>query len=37
MVKHTLAVRRLLPMNSFNVFDHFVGLALEGLKEASMT
>ena len=37
MVKHTLAVRRLLPMNCFNVFDHFVGLALEGLKEASMT
>ena len=28
MVKHTQAVRRLLP----SVFDHFVGLALKGLK-----
>ena len=34
MVKHTQAIRRLLPMNYLSVFDHFVGLALKGLKQA---
>ena len=32
MVKHTQIVRRLLPTNCLRVFDHFVGLALKGLK-----
>ena len=32
MVKHTQAIRWQLPINCLNVFDHFVGLALEGLK-----
>ena len=31
MVKHTQTIRRLLPTNCLNVFDHFVGLALKGL------
>ena len=35
MVKHTQAItqaiRRLLPTNCLNVFDHFWGLALKGL------
>ena len=34
MVKHTQTIRRLLPTNCLSVFDYFVGLALEGLKEA---
>ena len=29
---NTQTVRRLLPTNCLNVFDHFVGLALKGLK-----
>ena len=33
MVKHTQTIRRLLPMNCLTVFDHFVELALEGLRE----
>ena len=33
MVKHTLTIRRLLPWNCLSVFDHFVGLTLEGLKQ----
>ena len=33
MVKHTKTIRRLLPKNCLRVFDHFVGLALKGLKE----
>ena len=33
MVKQTQAICRLLPANSLNVFDHFVGLALKGLSE----
>ena len=33
MVKHTQTIRRLLPTNCLSVFDHFVGLALKGLKE----
>ena len=32
MVKHTQTIRRLFAMNSLSVFDHFVGLALKGLK-----
>ena len=31
MVKHTQRIRRLLPTNYLNVFDHFVGLAFKGL------
>ena len=31
MVKHTKKIRRLLPTNYLSVFDHFVGLALNGL------
>ena len=33
MVKHTQTIRRLLPWNCLSVFDHFVGLALEVLKQ----
>ena len=33
MVKHTQTIRWLLPWNCLSVFDHFVGLALEGLKQ----
>ena len=32
MVKHTQTIRRLLPTNCLNVLDHFVGLALTGLR-----
>ena len=32
-VKHTQTIRRLLPTNCLSVFDHFVGLALKGLRE----
>ena len=31
MVEYTQTIRRLLPMNCLSVFDHFAGLALEGL------
>ena len=31
-VKHTQAIRRQLPTNCLSVFDHYVGLALKGLK-----
>ena len=31
MVKHIQTIRRLLPKNSLNVFDHFVKLAIKGL------
>ena len=31
MVKHIQSIRRLLPKNSLNVFDHFVKLAIKGL------
>ena len=34
MVKHTQAIRR-LPTNCLSVFDHFVGLAVRGLKSAT--
>ena len=36
MVKHTQTICRLLPTNCFSVSDHFVGLALKGLR-ASQT
>ena len=32
MVKHNETIRRLLPTNCLSVLDHFVGLALKGLK-----
>ena len=32
MIKHTQTIRRLLPTNGLSVFDHFVGMALKGLK-----
>ena len=32
MIKHTQTIRRLLPTNCLSVFDHFVGLALKGLR-----
>ena len=32
MVKHTQTICRLLPANCLGVFDHFLGLALKGLK-----
>ena len=32
MVKHTQTIRRQQPTNCLSVFDHFVGLALNGLK-----
>ena len=32
MLKHTKTIRRLLPTNCLSVFDHFVGLALKGLR-----
>ena len=33
MIKHTQTIRRLLPTNWLSVFDHFVGLALNGLRK----
>ena len=33
MVKHTQTVRRLLPTNYLSLLDHFVGLALKGLRK----
>ena len=32
MVKHFQTIPRLWPTNCLSVFDHFVGLALKGLK-----
>ena len=32
MVRYTQTICRLLPMNCLSVFDHFVGLALKGLR-----
>ena len=37
MVKHTQTVHRLLPKNCLSVFDHFVGLALKGLKSSNLS
>ena len=31
MVKHAQTIRRLQPVNCLNVFDHFVGSAIERL------
>ena len=33
MFKYTQAIRRQKPTNWLSVFDHFVGLALKGLKK----
>ena len=33
MVKHSQTIGRLLPTKCLKVFDHFVRLALKGLKE----
>ena len=33
MVKHTETISRLLPTNFLKVFDHFVGLVLQGLSD----
>ena len=33
MVKRTQTIRRQLQTNCLSVFDHFVGLALKGLRE----
>ena len=35
MVKHTQAIRRLLPTNCLGVFQHFKGLAFKGLSNSS--
>ena len=35
MVKHTQTIRRLLPTNCLSVFDHFLGLALKGLRNVN--
>ena len=35
MIKHTQTIRQLLPTNCLSVFDHFVGLALKGLKQCA--
>ena len=32
MAKHTQTIRRKFPTNCLSVFDHFVKLALKGLK-----
>ena len=32
MVKHTQTIRRQKPTNCLSVFNHFVGLALKGLR-----
>ena len=32
MVKHTETITRQQPTNCLSVFDHFVGLALKGLR-----
>ena len=35
MIKHTQTISRQQPTNFLSVFDHFVGLELEGLKSLS--
>ena len=37
MVKHTQTIRLLFPTNCLSVFDHFVGLALRGLRKTCQT
>ena len=36
MAKHTQIIRRLLPTNCLSVFEHFVGLALKGLRNKNL-
>ena len=36
MVKHTQTIRWQIPTNCLSVFDHFVGLAIKGLKHVMM-
>ena len=36
LVKHTRTIRRQKPKNCLSVFDHFVGLALKGLKQSNL-
>ena len=36
MVKHAQTIHWLLPSNCLSVFDHFVGLALKGLKTSGL-
>ena len=36
MVRHTQTICRQQPTNCLSVFDHFLGLALEGLKDHSL-
>ena len=36
MVKESQTIRRLLPTNCLSVFDHFMGLALKGLRNSSI-
>ena len=33
MVKHTQTIRRRNPTNCLSMFDHFLGLAVKGLKK----
>ena len=33
MAKHTQTIRRQQPTNCLNVFNHFIGLVLKGLKQ----
>ena len=37
MVKHTQAICRQKPTNCLSVFDHFVGLALKGLRRCKVS
>ena len=36
MIKHTQTTCWLLPTNSLSMFDHFKGLAIEGLTKSSI-
>ena len=36
MVKHAQTIRRQKPTNCLSVFDHFVGLALKGLRKVNI-
>ena len=36
MVKHTQTIRRQKPTNCFSVFDHFVRMALKGLRSCKV-
>ena len=37
MVKHSQTIRQQQPTSCLSVFDHFVGLALKGLKKEKYT